>query len=179
MKNRSFRRLPLLCAVISGLVGWLLYPALLMLVSAPIEQIFVPRMPSETFFHQLQTSWAFSGLGLLVPTAAILISRSESNRIFQRNLIICSALSLLIAALTAFFMYAQLVQLSGFVSQIELQNPGIPTQSNYSMISLYRIGTYPSYIMICISAYSLVSAYKTKKKKDNKSEQATPRKPSD
>ena len=165
MKNRSCRRLPLLFAVVAGLAAWIFYPALLELVSAPIRQTFVPRMPSEIFFHQLKTTVAFSALGFLVPLAAILTSRGKSDRIFLRSLTFFTALSLLIAISTSWVMYAQLAYFSEFISELEAKNPGIPTQSHYSMISLYRIATYPSYLVLSFVAFTLIRTRKDKNKK--------------
>ena len=179
MKSRWFIKLPLICAAISGLAGWISYPSLLALVTAPIQQTFVPRMPSEIFFHQLQSAGAFSMLGFLIPTSALLIGNLKSDRRLPKRIVLLTALSLLIAISTSWMIHAGLISLSEALIEIEAKNPGIPAQSHYSMISLHRIATYPSYLLIVITVFNLLKAYRCKEKKDNKSETAMPRKPSD
>lgn len=174
MKSRSFIKLPLIFAAISGLAGWICYPALLAFVTAPIQQTFVPRMPSEIFFHQLQTAGAFSMLGFLIPTSALLIGNLNSDRRLPKRIVLLTVLSLLIAISTSWIMHAGLSSLSEALIEIETKNPGIPAQSHYSMISLHRIATYPSYFLIAITVYNLLKAFRCIEKKDNKPEMATP-----
>lgn len=156
MKSKSLLKLPLICAAISGLGGWISYPALLALITAPIEQTFVPRMPSEIFFHQLQTAGAFSMLGFLIPSTALLIGNLKSDRRLLKRIKLLTVLSLLIAVFTSWMMNASLSSLSEALIELEAKNPGIPAQSHHSMISLHRIATYPSYFLIVITAFNLL-----------------------
>ncbi|MCU0796449.1 MAG: hypothetical protein MUF31_10990 [Akkermansiaceae bacterium] len=177
MKSRSFIKLPLIHAAISGLAGWVSYPALLALVTAPIQQTFVLRMPSEMFFHQLQTAGAFSMLGFLIPTSALLIGGLKSDPKLRKRIVLLATLSLLIAISTSWMMHASLSSLSEALVGTEARNPGVPSQSHYSMIPLHRIATYPGYVLIVVTVFNLLKACRCKEKKDNMAEMATPRNP--
>jgi len=133
-------------------------------VAAPIKKTFVPRMPSEIFFHRLQTSVAFSALGFLVPFAAILTSRGKSGRFFLQRLAIFTGLSILIAISTSWFLKAQFIYLSGVISDLETKNPDIPVVGDHSMISLYRISLYPFYLMLVVIVFSLIRTFRDARK---------------
>jgi hypothetical protein len=163
MKNRSFLKWPLIGAATVGVAAWIFYPALMAIVAAPIDHTFVPRMPTETVFHRLQTSAAFCGMGFLVPFASIVTSRGRTGRSFSHRLAILAVICILVGALTTWIMHAQFVYLAGIISELEAKNPGIPVRSNYSMISLYRIAMYPSCIVLVVMAYSLFRASRNKR----------------
>jgi len=135
-------------------------------------------MPSEIFFHQLQTAGAFSVLGFLIPSTALIISNGKSDRRFLKSIVLLIALSLLIAISTSWMMHARLSSLSAMLIELEATNPGIPAQSHYSMISLYRIATYPGIFLIMIIVFNLLKAYRIKQDNDNNPDMTTPKKPS-
>ena len=174
MKKRHLSQLPIFSAIVAGLAAWIFYPNLFEFVATPIKQSFVNTMPSELFFHRLKTAAAFSTLGALVPIAAIFASRNEARGSYRRSLYVLTALTILAASSTTWFMYENLASISEFVSELQAKDPSIPTVARVSIIPLYRIAIYPACLMLVIIAIMFVKTYTGRVETNQEGQQDAP-----
>ncbi len=164
MKIRYFPKLPLCYAALAGISVFILYPGLLDLVAAPILGSIDESMPSERFFHRIQTVFAFSVLGFLVPLAAILNLPDQSRIRMLRRLGLYTSVSLIVAAATAWLMRADFRFIAQWLSGLQTEDPDIPTVASYAVIPLYRIAIYPSVIMLVIIIVGFFRAIRSQTK---------------
>jgi hypothetical protein len=174
MKKSHLSQLPIFSAIVAGLAAWIFYPNLFEFVAAPIKQSFVDTMPSELFFHRLKTAAAFSILGALVPIAAIFASRNKAKGSYRRSLYVLTALAILVASSTTWFMYENLALISKFVSELQAKDPSIPTVARVTIIPLYRVAIYPACLMLVIIAIMFVRTYKSSVETNQEGQQDAP-----
>ncbi len=167
MQRNDHIQLSLFSTIAAGVAAWVYHPDLFEFLAEPIKQSFVAHsqhpkstLPTELFFHRIKTVAAFSTLGALVPIAAAFANRNKGKGTYFRSLCPLTAIAILAALTTTWFMYVNFASMSEFISELEAQNPGIPTVAIYSIVPVHRIALYPAYLMLVITLIIYVRSRK-------------------